>query len=270
MGDLNNEHFIKVVRFIYDHIEQPIMLEDLAELISVSVSSLKRLFAFMGLFGLLAMIFVIPETHFHRQPLQYQQLKNNFIIILTHRTFFGTVTLMGLTYSLLIVFNTLGPFLIQASLGYSPIYFGHVALFMGLTFLSGTFLCRRLLQEMSPEDLFFYAIFFFTIIAAISVLAAFLNPQNVWIIIIPSLLMFLGCGIIYPAAMGNGLSLFRHLAGSGSAVMNLINILITSLTALIMSFLHADSAVPLNLINFILMALAAVVYCLLIRKKVTA
>ncbi|MBX3710148.1 MAG: AraC family transcriptional regulator [Gammaproteobacteria bacterium] len=44
MNDLNNEHFIKVIRFIYDHIDQPIMLEDLAELIGVSISSLKRLF----------------------------------------------------------------------------------------------------------------------------------------------------------------------------------------------------------------------------------
>lgn len=44
MNDLNNEHFIKVIRFIYDHIDQPIMLEDLAELVGVSVSSLKRLF----------------------------------------------------------------------------------------------------------------------------------------------------------------------------------------------------------------------------------
>jgi AraC family transcriptional regulator len=44
MNDLNNEHFIKVIRFVYDHIDQPIMLEDLAELIKVSVSSLKRIF----------------------------------------------------------------------------------------------------------------------------------------------------------------------------------------------------------------------------------
>ena len=44
MNDFNSEHFIKVVRFIYDNIDQPIMLEDLAEWIGVSVSSLKRLF----------------------------------------------------------------------------------------------------------------------------------------------------------------------------------------------------------------------------------
>jgi MFS transporter, DHA1 family, multidrug resistance protein len=225
-------------------------------------------FAFMGLLGLLAMIFIIPETHFHRQPLKFQLLKNNFITIITHRNFLGIVTLMGIAYSLLIVFNTLGPFLIQNSLGYSPVFFGQLALLMGLAFLSGTFLCRRLLQQLYPKDILFYSISFFTLVAAISVIAAFIYANNIWAIILPSLLMFLGCGIIYPAAMGKGLSLFRHLAGSGSAVMNLISISITSFTAFIMSFILADNALTIAYIYFGLMVLGGMIYYFLIRPEV--
>lgn len=44
MNEMNNENFIKVIRYIYDHIDQPITLDYLAELIGVSVSTLKRLF----------------------------------------------------------------------------------------------------------------------------------------------------------------------------------------------------------------------------------
>lgn len=44
MNDMNSTNFIKAIRFIYDHIDQPIMLEDLARSIDVSVSYLKRLF----------------------------------------------------------------------------------------------------------------------------------------------------------------------------------------------------------------------------------
>lgn len=224
-------------------------------------------FAFMGFIGLLAMIFIIPETHFHRQLLQYKQLKNNFVTILSHRTFLGIVMLMGITYSLLIVFNTLGPFLIQTSLGYSSVYFGQVALFMGITFLIGTFLCRRLLKQLYPEDIFFYAILIFTFIAAIGVLLALVYGNKIWVIITPSLCMFLGCGVIYPTAMGKGLSLFRHLAGSASATMNLISISITSLTAFIMSFIHADSVLTIAYIYLGLMLLASMVYFLLVRSK---
>lgn len=224
-------------------------------------------YAFMGFIALLMMIFIIPETHFNRQPLQLKQLKNNFITIISHKTFLGIVILMGIAYSLLIVFNTLGPFLIQTSLGYSSVYFGHVALFMGLCFLAGTFLCRRLLKDFYPENIFFYSILFFSLVAAISVLAALVFGDNIWVIIIPSLFMFLGCGLIYPAAMGRGVSLFQHLAGSGSAVMNLVSISISSFTSLVMSFIHANNAMTITYIYLALMLLAITIYFLLIRSN---
>ncbi len=221
-------------------------------------------FGLMGCIGFFATLYVIPETHFLRQPLQYQQLKNNFSLILTHRLFIGSAALMGITYSWLIVFNTLGPFLIQTSLGYSSIYFGHIALLMGLLFLFGTMLCRRLLKNISPESFISYAILFCMIIAVLGLGASFIAPRNIWIIVVPSLGMFLGCGLIYPAAMGKGLSLFRHLAGSGAAVMNLINILITSFIAFIMSFMHIESAIPINFIYCSLLIFAVLVYYYLI------
>jgi len=224
-------------------------------------------FALMGFIGLLSIFFIIPETHFSRQALQYKQLKRNFITILTHRTFLGIVILMGIAYSLLIVFNTLGPFLIQTHLGYTAVYFGQVALFMGITFLAATFLCRRLLKQLYPEEILFYTIFIFTCVATISVFLALVFGNNVWIIIVPSLFMFFACGLIYPTAMGKGLSLFRHLAGSGSAVMNLISISITSLTAFIMSFIHAEKVIVIIIIYLCLMLLASLIYYLLVRPK---
>ena len=44
MSYRNNTNFIKAVRFIYDNIDQPIELEDIAKTVGVSLSSLKRLF----------------------------------------------------------------------------------------------------------------------------------------------------------------------------------------------------------------------------------
>ena len=88
-------------------------------------------FAALGFLALITIVCVIPETLPEVKPLNLQVMKNNFLTIFRHRMFMGIILLMGCAYSLLIVFNTLGPFLIQASLGYSPIYFGHVALWMG-------------------------------------------------------------------------------------------------------------------------------------------
>ncbi|MCW5589148.1 MAG: helix-turn-helix domain-containing protein [Legionellales bacterium] len=44
MSYINNTTFIKAIRFIYDNINQPMQLEDIAKSVGVSLSSLKRLF----------------------------------------------------------------------------------------------------------------------------------------------------------------------------------------------------------------------------------
>lgn len=224
-------------------------------------------FAAFGFVGLIAIIVIIPETHFQRQDFNLKQLKNNFKTIVTHRIFIGSVILMGLTYSLLIVFNTLGPFLIQTKLGHSSIYFGVAALLMGVNFLVGTFICRYFIKAIPPEKIFSFAVPCFLFIALISVVFVYWAPKNILMILIPSLLMFLGCGIIYPTGMTKGLSLFRHLAGSSSAMMNLINILITTLTAFFMGYLKVESAISLVWVYFILMLLCGVVYFVTLGRR---
>lgn len=222
-------------------------------------------FAAFGFSGFIGFYFFVPETHFHRQPMSFKQIKNNFIEIVTHRVFVGLVTLMGITYSTLIVFNTLGPFLIQTELGYSSVFFGHLAFWMGLLFLLGTMICRRLLRHFQPEEIIAVAVSFFTVIAIFGLVFAYIDARNIWVITVPSLFVFLGCGILYPVAMGKAIALFRHLAGSGSAVMNLINILITTLTSLVMSLIYANNVIPIAWIYLGLMLLSTGAYWLLIR-----
>jgi DHA1 family bicyclomycin/chloramphenicol resistance-like MFS transporter len=217
-------------------------------------------FALIGFLAVLAMIFIIPETLFNKQPFQYLQLKKNFITILTHRRFLGLSMLMGVAYSSLIVFNTLGPFFIQNTMGYSSIYFGHVALCLGLTFLIGTLFSRHLLKKSSPETISFYTILCFVFIAIISLGFALIERLNIWAVIIPSFFMYLMSSIIYPVSMGKALSFFRETAGSGAAVMNLINLGIVSVTSFIMSFIYAKTAIDITIIYLSLMLIAALIY----------
>lgn len=224
-------------------------------------------FALFGFIGLISVFFIVPETHFNRQKLNLNQTKNNLITILSHRVFIGIVTLMGLTYSLLIVFNTLGPFLIENELSRSPVYYGHLALVMGLVFLLGTMICRRLIKQYQPERILLFVIPFFFLIALLGVIIAYVDNRNIWMVIVPTFFMFLSCGIVYPVGMGKSLSLFRHLAGSSTAVMNLINILITSLVAFLMSFVNASSAIPLTWIYLGIMILSVLTYWFLVYKR---
>lgn len=224
-------------------------------------------FAILGGLALLVMCFILPETHHARQPLKMKTIKGNMFVILKHRLFLGLGIIMGLAYSLLIIFNTLAPFIVQSDLGHTPIYFGRMAFLMGLAFLFGTIVCRICLKKVTPLTLFFTMITVFTLIAAASfIISLFLN-MNVLTLFIPSLFMYFSVGIIYPTGMGMALSLFRELSGTNTAILNLINIGITSVAAFITSFIYIKNIAVLLLIYFLVILLAGVAGYTLVRAR---
>ena len=214
---------------------------------------------------LIAVFIIVPETHFNRHPLNLKTIKSSLLEVISHRKFLSLAILMGLTYSLLIVFNTLGPFLIQTKFHYSPVFFGHLGLFLGIIFLIATFVCRNFLKRFSVEQLLATMIYSFFIVATFIVLISYIFAQSIYLVTIASALMFFATGFIFPLSMGKGLSLFRHIAGTATATMYLINILITSLVGFLVSFMSMQSAVPLMWVYFLLMLISMFVYWGLFR-----
>lgn len=212
-----------------------------------------------GLMWLLVML-VIPETHYHRQPLNLVTIKRSFKEVLSHKLFMSMILLMGLVYSLIISFNTLGPFFIQVQLQHTSIYFGHFALSMGIVFLLSTFLCKFLLKHMEAKKLFLISINFFFAIMLTGLFVSFILPYSIPLTAIISGAAFVACGLIFPTAMGVGMSLFRHIAGTATAIMFFFNIFITSLSAFIASFIHIDSTTMLFTIYVALMFFCFIIY----------
>lgn len=223
-------------------------------------------FAIYGFIGFLALLIVLPETHFDRQKLHIKQLKTNITTIVSTPLFIGLVLLMAVFYSVLIVFNTLGPFLIQNTLGHTSIYYGHLALVLGMTFLLGTMLCRKLMKHFQQNKISIVTILTCIFIVILMLLLAYFDNKNLDIVLIPSFLLFLSCGIVYPAALARAISLFPKIVGTTSAVMNLINIALTSITATVMGFINAQSTTPILLSYLSLLLIATTGYFVLIKQ----
>lgn len=209
---------------------------------------------------LIAIFIIVPETHFNRHPLHLKTIKHNLHEVLTHKAFMGIVMLMGLAYSLIICFNTAGPFLIQTELGYSPVFFGHLALGLGLVFLAATFVCRHLLKTHTVKTLYFIMVNLFFGISAAAVIASYFLENSIILITLVSAAMYFTCGFVFPMSMGKGLSLFRHVAGTATATMFFFNMLITSVMGFLVSFITVKSTIPLMWIYFVLLSMGMLVY----------
>ncbi len=224
-------------------------------------------FAFISCILSVAILLMVPETHFNRHPLRIATMKKNFLEVVHHRLFMGLVVLMGLTYSLLIVFNTAGPFIIQSKLHYSPVFFGHLALILGVVFLMATLICRTILKFFAMEKVLPVMINIFFVAAFMILTISYWLENSVVLITVGSALMFSGAGCIFPMSMSKGISLFRHISGTATATMYLINILICSFMSFIVSLLNVHSAASLAWLYFILMSIGFGVYWLVIHKN---
>lgn len=222
-------------------------------------------FAIFGFFGFVSLFFTLPEIHSKQIPLSWSSYKSNLKIIFTNSIFIGLILLMGISFSAIIVFNIFGPFLIQMSLNHSALYYGHIALWMGASFVFGTIICKELIKKYTAERIIIATISFCTISSLLAIVFAFTGIKNIWLIVIPSALMCLCCGIVYPTAMGKSMSLFRHLAGSASSVMSFISLIIPGLIAVIVSLIDARNIISLTSIYLIISLFCGSCYFFFIR-----
>lgn len=224
-------------------------------------------FSIAAALGLIAVFFIVPETHFARHPLNIKTIKTNLGEVLTHTKFMGIVVLMGVAYSLIVAFNTAGPFLIQSELGFSPVFFGHFALGLGVVYLLATFVCRYLLRFYEVEELYFTLTNVFFCLAGIAVIASYVHEKSIILVALSSALMYFTCGFIFPMSIGKGMSLFRHIAGTATATMFLFNMSITSLMGFLVSFVEVKNTISLMWIYFGLFSIAMVVYWRFVRVE---
>lgn len=223
-------------------------------------------FAIITFIALMIVLFALPETLQHRHPLRLSIIKTNIATVLKNPMFLGIAMLMGLTYVLIITFNVVGPFLIQNSFHHTPLYFGHLALYLGLVFLMATLIGRRIIKKTPIEKLWVVGIHGGLIIILILLGVAFFANTLSWIIL-SSAFVFALCGILFPTSLGKGLSLFRQIAGTATAVMYLINIGITSLVAYFLGFLHVQTSFEITLIYAVIIIVVAGVYWGLLRRR---
>jgi DHA1 family bicyclomycin/chloramphenicol resistance-like MFS transporter len=223
-------------------------------------------FAVYGLIGAIVCFLWLPETHHKRTAFSLKRIKNNFAILLPHKLFVSISVLIGCLYSTLIIFNTLGPFFIERSLGHSPIFFGHAAFCLGIIFLCGTFCCRILIKNFSSTEILSVGLPAVLLFSVMGVLMSYYS-HSIWAILIPTAFLFFANGVLYPTCMGATMSMFKELAGSAGGVTTLINLSVTAGSGFLASMISAQSAKPIAFTSAAFVLIGFVFYTWAIRTK---
>ena len=178
-------------------------------------------FYFFGIYGLLTFIYaaiVLAETNINLLPFHPVSLYQSLKEVVMHPIFLLCSLIASLIYAMLVVFNIVAPFLIQVDLKYSVIAFGHIALLLGLGYFLGNLGNRFIVHYIAPTKITLFSLIGAILSSFSMLISGIYIALNLYTLLIPTIILFIFCGFIFPNMMAISVSLFPNKAGTASAI----------------------------------------------------
>ncbi|WP_095498259.1 MFS transporter [Paraferrimonas haliotis] len=168
--------------------------------------------------GSVLMIVFFKETLPVRQSLKWQQVQQTSKQVLLNKAFLTTALLCGIFYSVLPVFNTYSPFLVQKTLGYSAVAYGYLALLLGCSWLLGNVVNRFTLHiPIQRKVIASMTVSILALVIGIDYQVS--NGLTLEAFVAPMAVLIFSLGMLFPLFLATGLAPFKHNAGVANAFL---------------------------------------------------
>ncbi|MET3431269.1 MFS family permease [Herbaspirillum seropedicae] len=196
--------------------------------------------------GMWAVLWRYRETLAQPVRLHPATLARNARMVLASPVFQSCFLAQGLCYSILLVFNIVGPFMVQNTLHQPPTFFGYLALAIGMMYFLGG-ISNRITHRRLPtaEQRLRLGARVMTGAAFVMLLLALSVGLTVWTLCAPVLVMAFCAGAMYPTLMAKGNSIFPHIAGLTSAILGFALLLVSAAMMGLAGFVSIHSLTPL-------------------------
>ena len=177
----------------------------------------------VALFGASALALVVlrfKETLIAKNPqaLEPATLLTTWRSILSNPAFLAFSALSAASYGGLFTFLASSSFVFITLLGLSKTQFGMVMFFTSISYVAGTFICRRLLLRFSVQQTIAIAAFISLSGGTLMGALAWAGVVNVWAVLLPLGLFMIGHGIHQPCGQSGAIGPFPKSAGAASAM----------------------------------------------------
>src|SRR3984885_8273376 len=205
-----------------------------------------------------ALVWRYRETLPRPVHLEPRTLLTNADKVLSSPVFQSCFLAQGLCYSILLVFNIVGPFMVQNTLHKPPTYFAYLALGIGMMYFLGG-LSNRVHGARLPsaEQRLRIGARMMAAASIAMLVLALTAGLRIRTLATPVLVMGFCAGAMYPTLMAKGNSLFPHIAGLTSAILGCALLLVSSATMGLAGFLSVQVLTPLA-VFFVILALIVV------------
>ncbi len=215
--------------------------------------------------AILLVIFTLDESLKTKLDIPFSSLMKVYKAHIVSLPLWSGILVLSAVYTQMLAFNLLAPFMVINILHYSVITYGYLALGMGLAFLVGTLINKRALRHVEPHIICFISIAVALISAVIMLFLHYADQFTLNSFYIPSLLINLTVGMIFPNCIIRTQRLFKAHHGVTTAMIGVLMILLTALSTLFISFSEPVSMFALAAWDLSMAVVVSVFYSMLFR-----
>lgn len=197
-----------------------------------------------ALIALMLILFVYRETIKVRHTFQIRLFWDNYKTIAERRIFLVSSLFAACMIAPSALFNVAGPFIIQVAMQRSPVFFGHMALLIGLSWFLGN-VTNRLLIHVSPH--LKITVGLVLVVIASSVMWS-LSKSDIFTplsFLLPLCVAVFVSGGLFSIMVADCLMMFKALAASANAFLFGIVWIGFSLFSVLAGFLKGASLAPM-------------------------
>lgn len=177
--------------------------------------------------------FFSGESLPQKKKLNFSENIGLYKMMLQNRIFMLGIIILGLSYSIVMLFNITGPFIIENTFHFTPVVIGYCTLILGFSWMIGGFIGKkrvslgfrsRILQPISLQ---------LTLITGLIVVSYF--TESLYIMIPFAFFIHICSGILFTSFFTTSMLYFPKNAGTAGGLMGGLVYIITSVTSFIIS-----------------------------------
>ena len=201
------------------------------------------------------------------QALAPGKLLDNWLMVLRHPTFRAFSALTTVSYAGLFTILAASSFVYIQVLGWSKTGYGLTMLANSLSYLTGTFMCRRLLTRYGVRRAVALAGGLTLLAGTLMGGLALAGVQSGWALLLPHCLFMIGHGVHQPCGQSGAVSPFPQAAGAASAVNGFVMMLVAFAVGSWLGARMDGSVLPLALGVWFWSAVTALVAWTLVQRQ---
>ncbi|MET3538928.1 Multidrug resistance protein [Chryseobacterium limigenitum] len=178
-------------------------------------------------------LFFSGESLPEKKKVSFSENIKLYQMMLKNRIFMLGIFILGLSYSIVMLFNITGPFIIENTFHFTPVVIGYCTLILGFSWMIGGFIGKKRIGLGFKSRILQPVIIQLILIASLIAVSYF--AESLYITIPFAFFIHICSGILFTSFFTTSMLYFPKNAGTAGGLMGGLVYIITSLTSFIIS-----------------------------------